>query len=306
MNLDNNFKQQVATALLNARQNFSGSDSQFANIYTINKSVFSRLKNGEIEGVLSNEKWISIAAKLDISLEKKDWKIARTVVFEMVEEAIQMCKEDSMALWLTDLTDIGKTQTAKYLSQTLKNCFYIDCSQCKTKQAFVRTIAQAVGIDSKGKYNDVKASLKMAINLMAAQGEKPVIILDECGDLEYPAFLEIKELWNGTEDNCGWLGMGADGLQAKIKKGIQSKKVGYRELFRRFGANFQNIVPVGSEQKQRFYYQLAADVLTANGALKADLHKLIVKCMVKDEDGHYYVLTRAKQIMKDYKRGTLA
>ncbi|MGQ3647375.1 AAA family ATPase, partial [Ornithobacterium rhinotracheale] len=91
-----------------------------------------------------------------------------------------------------------------------KNAFYIDCSQAKTKQLFIRLLAKTIGVDSTGRYADVKNTLKTYLAYL----EKPLIVLDEAGDLDYTAFLELKELWNATQGHCGWYMIGADGLRA--------------------------------------------------------------------------------------------
>ncbi|WP_318546324.1 hypothetical protein [Flavobacterium columnare] len=43
------------------------------------------------------------------------------------------------------------------MSRILKNCFYVDASQAKTKQLFIRLIAKTIGLDNTGKYADVIA-----------------------------------------------------------------------------------------------------------------------------------------------------
>lgn len=96
-----------------------------------------------------------------------------------------------------------------------KNGFYIDCSQAKTRIHFVRLLARTLGVDDNGKHYEVKANIKYALSVL----EKPLIVLDEGGDLEYSTLMIIKELWNASEGNVGWYMMGADGLKAKMKKG---------------------------------------------------------------------------------------
>ncbi len=72
-----------------------------------------------------------------------------------------------------------------------------------------------------------------------------LIIIDEAGDLDYPAFLELKAFWNATEGSCGWFMIGADGLRTKIESGIHSRRVGFREIFSRFSESYASVVPVG-------------------------------------------------------------
>ncbi|WP_260377669.1 hypothetical protein [Riemerella anatipestifer] len=90
--------------------------------------------------------------------------------------------------------------------------------------------------------------------------EKCFICIDEAGDLDYAAFLELKGLVNGTTSRCGWYMIGADGLRAKIKRGINNEKVGYREIFDRFSAEFRGITPDDKVQKMDFYDKLLRDV----------------------------------------------
>lgn len=252
MNLTNDFKKNVLDALLNARQNFDGSDAIFAKQYNINNSVFSRLKNGQMDGLLKDAQWLLIGRTLDVLPNKRKWNVARTDVFNLIEEEIKFCKEYGKARVFVDECEIGKTFTAKYLSKTLKNCFYLDASQAKTKRAFIKLLARTLGVDDNGRYAEILANVKYYLHVLP----QPIIIIDEAGDLDYPAFLEIKELWNATENVCGWYMIGADGLQAKIERGISNRKVGYREIFSRFSGKFSSIVPADRQERNVFYKKL--------------------------------------------------
>jgi hypothetical protein len=286
-------KQEAAEALLKLRENYDGSDAAFAKQWDINGSVYSRLKNGQLDGLLSEASWINICRELNIGVNAKKWNTARTDVFVMIEEDINFCKEHSKARIFVDECEIGKTHAAKYLSRTLKNCFYVDGSQCKTKQKFIRKLAQALGVDGTGTYDQVKENIKYCLKLFP----KPIIIIDEAGDLEYTAFLELKELWNATEGFCGWYLIGADGLRQKIERGIFNKKVGYRELLSRFSNNFSSAVPNGRDNKVQFYKKLISDVLSVNAEDKSKVGEIVKSCLKVDE--HYNIggLRRAESLL---------
>lgn len=266
MEVNKQYKNRVIKAIFKARENYTGSDSAFAKTIGINNAVFSRIKNGETEQIISDAKWLNIGRILDVKLHDKKWATARTAVFNKVESDILNCKNNSTSLVLVDECEIGKTYSARQVVKTIKNAFYIDCSQAKTKQAFIRLLARTIGVDGGGKYNEVKKDLKYALAFM----DRPVVVLDEAGDLEYNAFLEIKELWNATEGTCGWYMIGADGLRAKIQRGINNHKVGYREIFSRFNNKFMRVVPAGYEAKEEFYQIMVSEVLVAN--LPEELH----------------------------------
>lgn len=287
------FKQEVLTKLLAARANFSGSDAVFAKQWSMNNSVYSRLKNGETEGLLRETQWLNLGRELNINLSDRKWNMARTDVFTIIEEDVTFCQLHSKSKICVDDCGIGKTYTAKYLARNLKNCFYVDASQAKTAQLFIRLIAKTIGIDQNGKYAEVKANIKYYLKMLPL----PIVIVDEAGDLHYQAFLELKELWNATENSCGWYMIGADGLRSKIDKGIRSKIVGYRELFSRYSERYTTTVPTDRQQRLAFYKKLITDVLAVNIADKSDISQIVSRCLTQDASGQIGGLRRAEALL---------
>jgi len=272
------FKQKVREEMLSARENYQGSDADYAKSLGTSSSIYSRIKKGEIEKVLADGQWLNIGRILGVSLKSDTWKIAKTTVYQILEESLHFCQQFSKSMVLVDDCGIGKTYCSKHILRTMKNAFYVDCSQAKTKQQFIRLLAKTVGVDHQGKYADVKANLKYFLNLI----ETPIIVLDEAGDLHYDAFLELKELWNGTDGSCAWFMIGADGLRAKIERGIAGKKVGYREIFSRFSDEFLNVVPSGTSERQAFYRQLLGDVATVNVSDRAKVNRMVQRSIEKE------------------------
>ena len=288
------FKNKVVAALLEQRSNFDGSDEAFSKQFGINSAVYNQIKNGKaLDGLLREAKWVQIARELNVSLNERKWNMVKTDVYKMIAEDVEFCKTYSKGKICVDDTGIGKTFSAKYLSRTIKNCFYVDASQAKTKQQFVRLIAKTIGVDSTGKYISVKGDLKYYLRMLP----NPIIIVDEAGDLEYNAMLELKELWNATEGCCGWYMMGADGLREKISRGIRNKKVGFRELFSRYSEKYTQPVPLDKEEKKQWYRKLITDVLAANIKNKAMLNDIVRKCLVSDENGNISGLRRAESLL---------
>ncbi|MDD2633963.1 MAG: ATP-binding protein [Bacteroidales bacterium] len=292
MELTTDFKNKVAQALLEGKKQFSGSDAAYARTHSIHTSVFSRLKGGETTHLLSDQQWFSIGKRLGVTLNSRDWKTAPTQVFQMIEEEIVFCQTFAKARIFVDDCGIGKTYTAKWLSRNRRNCFYVDASQSKTKHRFIKALATAIGVDDKGKYAEIISNVKYYLHVLP----QPIIIIDEAGDLDYAAFLEIKELWNATENVCGWYMMGAEGLRAKIERGINHRKVGYREIFSRFSEKYSCIVPVDRLEKQKFYQKLITDVLTVNSVQKELIPKIVNKCLIQ-QDGNIGGLRRAESLL---------
>lgn len=269
-------KHRVIAALEQRRNNFSGSDAKFAVSIGINHAQYSRIKNGEMDRVLSDQNWLSLARLLEIQIGNRPmWNIARTPVFDFITGQLQFCQENAASRLLCDIADIGKTFTARAYVRTHKNVVYVDCSQVKTRQKLVRFIAKEFGVGHTGKYSDVYADLVFYLRSLPS----PLIILDEAGDLEYAAFLELKALWNATERCCGWYMMGADGLKEKIRRSIDHKKVGYTELFSRYGSRYQKTSPDSRDDMRQFKSVHAALIIKANtpAGVKVDIQSLIAR-----------------------------
>ena len=293
LQIDIEFKKKVVEGLLEQRDNFTGSDAAFSKQWNINNAVFSRIKSGETERILKDTQWINIGRELNISISDKKLKTVRTEVLTMIEEDIEFCQAYSKARIFVDDAEIGKTFTARYLSRKLTNCFYVDCSQAKSRNLFVRLLAKTIGIDNDGKISDVIANTIYYLRMLP----NPCVILDEVADLDPKAFLECKGYWNGTEGACGWYMIGADGLKALIEKGIRNKKVGYREIFSRFSSSYTKATPIIKEQKVLFYKKLITDVVSANLEDKSKLNEIVNKSMKMDESGNIGGLRRAESIL---------
>ena len=253
-------KKQIVAAIEANRSKYA-SDAKFAIALGISAAQFSNICKGKIDRVLSDTNWISIARRLDVQLgARQEWKTAKTPVYMYIYNQLKECQDNSQSGLLCDRADVGKTYTARCYVKENRNAVYIDCSQVKSKQKLIRQIAREYGINHTGRYADVYEDLVYYLRTL----ENPLVILDEAGDLDYAAFLELKALWNATEFACGWYMMGADGLKQKIETNMGRKKVGYEELFSRFGKRFLKITPDGKEAWDDFARAQVSLIARAN------------------------------------------
>lgn len=266
-------KQKIMTAVSENRSNYP-SDAKHAASLGISSSVYSMLRNGQTERTLSDANWITIARRLGVSLRNEiEWKAARTETYEYISAQLELCQQSGLSGILCDLPNIGKTFTAKHYVKGHKNAVYIDCSQVKTKLKLVRKIAGEFGVSGNGRYSDVYEDLVYYLRSI----ETPLIILDEAGDLQYEAFLELKALWNATERCCAWYMMGADGLKAKINRAIECKKVGYTEMLSRYGDRYSKVTPDDSKERDAFLREQARVVARANAPSGVDIAQIVRK-----------------------------
>ncbi len=266
-------RNKIAEAIRAARTNYP-SDAKHAASLGVTTSAYSSIKNGQTERVLSDGNWMSIARKLGVNLRGGiEWKAAKTETFKYITTQLEFIQERGLSGLLCDLPNIGKTFTARHYVKTHPNAVYIDCSQVKTKLKLVRKIATEFGSNTRGSYSDVYADLVFYLRSI----DTPLIILDEAGDLQYEAFLELKALWNATERCCAWYMMGADGLKAKINRSIECNKVGYAEMFSRYGDRYSGITPDDGREREAFLKEQARVVAKVNAPEGTDIGVIVRK-----------------------------
>ena len=266
-------KKKILAAIAQNRANYP-SDAKHATSLGISTSVYSMVKQGALDKALSDANWVRIARRLGVNLRHEiEWKPANTFTFLFIQKQLELAQLSSLSMILCDEPNIGKTYSAKYYIGCHENAVYIDCSQVKTKRRLIRKIATEFGTDNKGTYSDVYEDLVYYLRTL----NNPLIILDEAGDLQYEAFLELKALWNATEHCCGWYMMGADGLKEKINRSIDCKKVGYTEMLSRYGGRFSKVTPDDGKEREKFQMKQASIVAKVNAPADADIPTIVRK-----------------------------
>ncbi|MBF1432982.1 MAG: ATP-binding protein [Prevotella nanceiensis] len=271
--ITNDIKIRIIEAIKANRENYP-SDAKHAAALGINTAVYSAVKNGQTDKVLSDASWIAIARRLDVELRSKiEWKAAKTPTYLYIMAQLEFSQNSCTSGILCDIPNIGKTFTARLYASSHKNAVYIDCSQVKTKLKLIRKIAKEFGVNSNGRYSDVYDDLVFYLRSI----DQPLIILDEAGDLQYEAFLELKALWNATERCCAWYMMGADGLKEKINRSIECKKVGYTEMLSRYGDRYSKVTPDDGKEREKFLREQAHIVAKLNAPEGTDVKAIVLK-----------------------------
>ncbi|MBQ0029420.1 MAG: ATP-binding protein [Bacteroidales bacterium] len=266
-------KKKIIGAINANRANYP-SDAKHAASLGITTSVYSAIKNGQTEKVLSDANWISIARRLNVSLRGEiEWKAANTSTFKYINAQLELCQSAGLSGILCDIPNIGKTFTARHYVAHHANAIYIDCSQVKTKLKMVKKIAGEFGVGTHGRYADMYEDLVYYLRSI----ENPLIVLDEAGDLQYEAFLELKALWNATERCCAWYMMGADGLKEKINRSIDCKKVGYTEMLSRYGDRYSRVTPDDGREREKFLNEQARVIAKLNAPEGTDIALVVRK-----------------------------
>lgn len=271
MEITNDIKQRIAAAIAGDRENYP-SDNRHATSLGIAASVYNAIKRGNYDRQVSDANWIGIARRLGVQLkEEMAWTAAMTPTYAFISKQLEMCQESGLSAIMCDMPNIGKTFTAKAYVKQHRHAIYIDCSQVKTKLKLIRQIAKEFGVGSNGRYDDVYEDLVAYLRTI----DTPLIILDEAGDLQYEAFVELKALWNATEHCCGWYMMGADGLKAYMNKKIKDTKRSYSEMFSRYGDTYSKVTPDDAREREKFLMAQAAIVAKVNAPAGTDIAKIV-------------------------------
>lgn len=266
-------KLKILAAIEVDRQRYP-SDAKHAASLGVSTSSYSSVKNRQLERTLSEAEWVRIARKLSVDLrEGMEWKAANTATFRYITAQLEACQGSSLSSILCDMPNIGKTFAARHYVKTHANAVYIDCSQVKTKTQLVKKIASEFGVGSNGWYVDIYNDLTYYLRSI----DRPLIILDEAGDLKNEAMLELKALWNATERCCAWYMMGADGLKERLRRSIESKMVGYTEMLSRYGDRYNHVTPDDARERERFLMDQAALVAKVNAPEGCDVPALVRK-----------------------------
>lgn len=284
--LDLSVRLRIVEAIKDDREDYEN-NNQHARVLGINESVYCEIIKGRVENKMNKSTWMNVARRLNVNLRNQEpWVTVKTPVFIYITRQLADCQQESLSKILCDLPNIGKSHTARVYASNTKNAAYIDCSLCKTKNKLLKTIAREFGLVKRGSYEDLLEDLCYYINSL----ESPLIILDEAGDLEYSAFLELKALWNATEECCGWYMMGATGLRAKINNRIENEAQGYEEIFSRFDDDYGFVIPLESDEREDYLLKNVAAVIKGNAPKGSDIQKLAIESGGK--------LRRAKKLIK--------
>ncbi len=253
----------------------------------------SRKKWVNNQSLVGEAKWVKLARI--VGFERNDrlqWNTADTEVKVKIDTQLNYCRNYSLSGILVDDAGIGKSYACREYSRIHPNVFYIDCSNARTKNRFIRSIATAVGVDSGTRYDDMLADAIYALHMT----DKPLLIFDEAGDLEDRSILEFKRMYNALEMQCGFYVVGSDGFRSKIERGIAHKKVGFTEVFSRLGKNFTKVLPSMLEEKREKIKQMAEAILKVNGITDVQVIRDIQKKLF--ENGLKDMRTVQREVMK--------
>lgn len=249
------------------------SRAKYATSIGITSSDFSNIQNAtwkKNDKLIGVQKWLRIAHKVGFEWTAgQRWQTAPTLTYRAISKQLEVCKEEGMAAIFCDEAGIGKTHTAKEFCATHPNAFYVQGGSYPRKVGFVRALAQAVGLNPDK--STVEELIEDIVQYLKAV-ERPVIVVDEAGDLHNNVYLLLKRLYNELEFVCGFYLIGAGGLKKRIDSAVRLHTNGFEEVFSRFGGRFNTVLPQGAKERKEFMREEA--ILVAHTNALTDEQKL--------------------------------
>ncbi len=236
-------KKQIADNILALHKSSGLSGRKFAASIGFKEADISNLNTGAWQKnpkLIGDQKWLRLAQRAGFTRDVElKLEAAHTAVFDYITEQLRVCQSASTYSLMCDSAGIGKTYACQHYKRENPYVLYIDCSLCPKATQFKRTFSAAAGIAPIGSIDEVFEAAILSVKQM----NKPLLILDEAGDLNDNVFKVVKRLYNDLEDVCGICLFGAGGLKHKIERGISCNKVGFEELFSRFGRDYGRFTP---------------------------------------------------------------
>lgn len=280
--MNEQIKHQITEALKSAREGSSfKSNAKFARSIGITDTDYSNIINLKWVAspqLLSKAKWATVARAIKFQANhRKGWQTAQTKTYRYITKQLEACRDMSVTAMLVDEAGIGKTYTCEdYANRNRGEVVYMNCSQCPGKVRFVNTLAEKLGINLE---RTVEDTFQACIYYIVTFLDKPLLILDEAGDLEQSAILLLKRLYNSTEFQLGIFMCGANGFAKKMNAGVRLNKNGYVELASRMGRGFNRSTPTTQKGKQamtEFIREEVETICLANGITDTEAMNKII------------------------------
>lgn len=224
--------------------------------------------------LLSVQKWLRLAHKVGYEFTSiQSWRTAETATYVRITRQLDICRNEGLSAIYCDEAGWGKSHAAKAYCATHPNAFYINGGSFPRKVAFIRALSTAVGINpDKSKVED---ALQDVITYLKAI-HKPVIVIDEAGDLHNGTYALLKRIYNELEFVCGLYLIGARDLKKRIDSAIRNRTSGFEEVFSRLGGKYSSAIPEGLKEGKEFKLREARLVAEANGLTNTEkLNKIL-------------------------------
>lgn len=205
------------------------------------KAALSTIKKVEGHKAIRDSSWLKLAKHFNL-LGASQWNTAITATYTKIHTALDLCKDNGIWQVLCDGAGLGKSYAAaQYAAQQRGTVIYIDCSDCGSKSDFINEFARLFGLERTSTYNKLWREVVDELLLI----DRPLLILDEFGDVAHSVITLLKSLYNradaGDHMELGCYFIGANNLKKRLENGRKFNKQSYAEFWSRFDNNITSL-----------------------------------------------------------------
>lgn len=209
-----------------------GSQNAAARSIGVSSATLSQMINGNWE-LITDEMWRTVATKTGYS--RREWVVVKTGGFETMTSILTDAKNKAMVVAVTGDAGSGKSESIKVFAKSNKNVFHLVCSEYWNRKNFMTELLSQLSITN---YGYTVGEMMAEIISTIKRRENPLIILDEADKLSDQVLYFFISLYNHLEDSCGIILCATNYLAKRIRKGVNSNRKGYEEIFSRIGRKF--------------------------------------------------------------------
>lgn len=240
------FKQRITQAIESFIAD-GGSAAQVARMSGLNDAYISLIRNNKPGETIKNEHWQKIASALNVRME--GWQTVETQNLRIVHTVLQDAKDNSLFMAVSHNAGSGKSLACREFTavNSTRLVFLYKVEHGETNKIdFLRSLAQTLGIDTKGQgYLSANRMADMIIEFFKRRlDQAPLLIVDEADKLTDKALRFFISLYNAVEGRMGCVILGTENLEKKIKSGVHHNRNGFDEIDSRFGRRFIRLTGV--------------------------------------------------------------
>jgi len=283
MILNNAVKQKITDALkadFESKKATYKSQAKYGTSIGIHSSTITNVlkENWKIgQQLLSNDKWIEVAHAINYNLlSEQKWYTAKTKTVVEIWEKIDFARAHYESIVICDKYGIGKTEAIESYNVEHDFTYLIDDTrEIGTKSLFIKELARVTGA---GMHGTMIEKAQRAVSIIKSQAvHKPVLIIDEAGDMNNTTIEWLKKLINQTKGCMALVLVGSDGLRSKIERGEKRGANGFGELFSRLGERYLEYLPKEPNAATKYMKRQTVLVCRANGVTEKSVIAKIIE-----------------------------
>jgi Cdc6-like AAA superfamily ATPase len=227
-------KKEIAAALKNYVGEFHSQKKAAETLKDCSEATVIAIVKGNYDNV-SESMWLNLSKQLGIG--KRELRMVETRDFQTLILYYSIAKEEGASFALVGPAGSGKSFAGRWFAKANrgKNVYYLECAEYWNKKQFLGNLLKAIGKENTGM--NAAEMMETIVSELHHQ-HQPLIILDEVDKLADPVLKFFITLYNELNTLCGFVWTSTNAIEKRITKGVNTNKIGYKELLSRIGSAF--------------------------------------------------------------------